>query len=98
MAKRITEDEPFIDEEFVERVNWVVDDVLLHDETFKAWEHDIDKQESMHLSELKRIFMNFTKTDFAAAVYTAMENWPYMVFQIAAEWSVRNHKEGENNG
>ena len=67
MSKKIiTEDEPFINEELYDRVNWVVDDVILHDDTFKQWEHDLTKQEQMHLSELGRICQNFTKTDFAA--------------------------------
>ena len=44
MARKIiVEDEPFIDDELNDRVNWVVDDVILHDETFKTWEHDLDK-------------------------------------------------------
>ena len=88
------EDEPYINEELNERVNWIVDDVILHDETFKTWEHDLDKQEQMHLSELGRICQNFTKSDFAAVVITAMENYPYMVMQIAAEY-IGRLKEGE---
>ena len=93
MARK-REDEPFINEELNERIDWIVDDVLLHDETFKEWEHDITKQERMHLSELGRICQNFSKTDFAAVVITAMENYPLMVLQIVAEY-VQRLKEGE---
>ena len=97
MAKKIiTEDEPYINEEFYERVNWVVDDVILHDDTFKQWEHDLTKQEQMHLSELGRICQNFTKTDFAAVCITAFENYPLMYMQIAAE-GIQRLKEGEKN-
>lgn len=97
MAKKIiTEDEPFINEEFYDRVNWVVDDVILHDDTFKQWEHDLTKQEQMHLSELGRICQNFTKTDFAAVCITAFENYPMMYMQIAAE-GIQRLKEGEKN-
>ena len=91
---RKREDKPFINEELNERIDWVVDDVLLHDDTFKEWEHDISKQERMHLSELGRICQNFSKTDFAAVVITAMENYPFMVMQIAAEY-IQRLKEGE---
>lgn len=94
MAKIREEDKPFIDDELNSRIEWVVDDVLLHDETFKTWEHDIDKQERMHLSELGRICQNFSKSDFAAVVITAMENYPLMVMQIAAEY-IQRLKEGE---
>lgn len=94
MKKIITEDEPFINEELNDRIGWVVDDVLLHDETFKSWEHDIDRQEQMHLSELGRMCQNFTKSDFAAVCITACENYPYMYIQIAAEY-IQHIKEGE---
>ena len=90
---RKEEDKPFVNEELIDRIDWIVDDVILHDETFKEWEHDIDRQEKMHLSELGRMCQNFTKTDFAAIVITAMENYPFMVMQIAAEY-IQNLKEG----
>lgn len=91
------QDEPFINDELNDRIGWVVDDVILHDETWKEWEHDIDKQERMHLSELGRMCQNFTKSDFAAVVITAMENYPFMVLQIVAEYIV-NVRKGRNNG
>lgn len=94
MAKKKIENEAFIDEEFNERIEWIVDDVLLRDETFKEWEHDIDKQERMHLSELGRMCQNFTKSDFAAVCIVAFENYPMMYMQIAAE-GIQRLKEGE---
>ena len=86
-------DEAYIDEALNERIDRVVDDVLLHDETFKEWEHDIDAQERRHLSELGRICQNFTQSDFAAVVITAMDNYPLMVVQIVAEY-IQRLKEG----
>lgn len=98
MAKKIIkEDEPFINDDFNDRIEWVVDDVILHDDTFKEWEHDIDKQERMHLSELGRMCENFTKTDFAAVCIVAMENYPFMVLQIAAEYLVNQRKGKKDN-
>ena len=88
-------DEPYINEELLKDIDWVVDDVLLHDETFKTWEHDLNKQEQMHLSELGRIFENFTKSDFACAVITAFRNYPFMVLQVIAEEVSK--KEGEKS-
>ena len=49
-----TDDEPFVNSDLIDSINWVVDDTILRDETFKVWEHDISKQEQMHLSELGR--------------------------------------------
>ena len=87
MAKS-REEEPFINTDLIDKINWVVDDSILHDDTWKEWEHDIDKQEQMHLSELGRICQNFSKSDFAAVVITAMENYPFMVLQVVAEYIV----------
>lgn len=87
MSKRTNkENEPYIDKEFIGRVNWVIDDSILHDETWKRWEHDTSKEMERDLSKLRRIVENFTKPDFAAVVITAMENYPYMVLQIVAEY------------
>lgn len=95
MARKIIkEDEPFINEEFNNRIDWIIDDVLLRDDTWKEWEHDLDRQEQMHLSELGRICQNFSKTDFAAVCITAFENYPMMYMQIAAE-GIQRLKEGE---
>lgn len=93
--KKHFEEEPFVNERLNERIGWIVDDSILHDDTWKSWEHDIDEQERRHLSELGRVCQNFTKSDFAAVVITAMENYPFMVLQIVAEYVVRI-KEGEN--
>ena len=93
MAKRIN-DEAFVDEELNDRIDWIVDDVLLRDDSWKEWEHDIDAQEKRHLSELGRICQNFTKTDFAAICIVAFENYPMMYMQIAAE-GIQRLKEGE---
>ncbi len=95
MAKKKIEDEAFIDEEFNDRIDWIVDDdVLLHDETYKEWEHNQSEEMRRDLSELRRIVLNFTKKDFAAVVITAMENYPFMVLQIVAERIMRL-QEGE---
>lgn len=91
MAKR--DDDAFIDDELVDAVDWVIDDTLLHDETFKTWEHDLTKERRRDLSELGRILGNFTKSDFACAVIVAFRNFPYMVLQVIAE-EITN-KEGE---
>ena len=96
MAKS-REEEPFINTDLIDKINWVVDDSILHDDTWKEWEHDIDKQEQMHLSELGRICQNFSKSDFAAVVITAMENYPFMVLQVVAEYIVdKENRDGKN--
>lgn len=95
MAKRKIEDEAFINERYCDRIEWIVDDdVILHDETYREWEHDQSEEMRRDLSALGRIVENFTKKDFAAVVITAMENYPYMVLQIVAE-RIMQLQEGE---
>ena len=80
----------YIDKPFIERVERVVDGTLLKDESWKYWKKlDPKTLEDMNLSELKRRFENFNKYDFAAAVLVAMENYPFMVLQIVAEYVER---------
>ena len=82
--------EAFIDRPFVERVERVVDGNLLKDDSWKYWKKlDSKTLEDMNLSELGRRFENFNKYDFAAAVLVAMENYPFMVLQIVAEYVER---------
>ena len=78
-------DEAFVDEELNNRIDWIIDDVLLRDDSWKEWEHDIDAQERRHLSELGRICQNFTQSDFAAICIVAFQNYPMMYMQIASE-------------
>jgi hypothetical protein len=92
MSRKI-DNEPFINEDLMDRVDWIVDDVILHDDTWKKWEHDIEKQEEMHLSELYRMLENFTKTDLAVATIVAMENYPFMVLQIVAEYIINKEEK-----
>ena len=91
--------EPFINEDLYKRVDWLMEDTLLHDETYKTWEKaDPEQQEKMHLSELKRLFDGMTKSDFAVAVIVALENYPYMVLQCVAEYITRKGTDhGRNN-
>lgn len=92
MAK-VREDEAYINTDLLNRVDWIVDDSILHDDTWKEWEHDINKQEEMHLSELYRMLENFTQTDLAVATIVAMENYPFMVLQIVAEYIVNKENK-----
>ena len=86
------DDEPFINQEVVDRTNWIVDDdVLLHDDTFKV--DDRNLEEVRHLSELYRVVNNMDKKELAICVGVAAEKYPFMVMQCVAE-SVMRIREG----
>lgn len=82
--------EPFINDGFCDRVDWILEDTILHDDTYKYYEkYDKTQEERAHLSELERLLRGFEKSDFAVAVMTALENYPYMVLQCVAEYITR---------
>ena len=87
------ENEPFINRELLAKVERVRNNELLHDDSWKTWEKDVNAQEERHLSELYRVLENYTQTDLAVATIVAMENFPMMVLQIVAEYII--NKEGE---
>ena len=93
MGKR--DDDAFIDEDFCERVDRVIDDSLLRDNDLKPWEYDTSQEMKRDLSALRRIVENFTKADFAAVCIVAFQNYPMMYMQVMAEEIM---KEGDRNG
>ena len=88
---RYDDDEPFVNEELMSSIDWVCEDSILHDDTFKI--DDRKTEEAMHLSELYRITCNMDKKELAVVAATAMEKYPYMILQIVAEY-VERLKEG----
>lgn len=92
--KTILEDgEPFVNQEILDRSAWIMDDSILHDDTFKI--HDSEEKEANHLSELWRLTRGMDKRELAICTIRAMEKYPFMVMQIVAEYTVRI-KEGKH--
>lgn len=91
--KMMNEDEAYIDDELIDRVEWIEEDGILHDDTWKAWERRLGDKEALHLSEWCRILEGCTKSDLAVATIVAMENYPFMVLQIVAEYLVDKERE-----
>ena len=85
--------EGYINRDILERSAWIEKDTILHDETFKIYESDVE--EARHLSKLYRLATRMEKRELAVVAAAAMEKHPFMVMQIVAEYVVRI-KEGEN--
>lgn len=82
----------FINQDILDRTEWVMNDSILHDETFKI--HDDDQDEARHLSKLWRMALAMDKRELAIVAAAAMQKHPFMVMQIVAEYVVRI-KEGK---
>ena len=91
--------EPYINEDLLEQVLRAKENKLLHEDSWKIWEKELDINEQRYLSEMCREFKKFSQEELAVATIVAVENFPEMVFQIMMEkyLSVIN-KERKKNG
>lgn len=92
MMTILEDNEPFINQEICDRSEWITEDTILHDDTFKI--HDKEEEEAKHLSELWRMTRAMDKRELAVCTMRAMEKYPFMVMQVVAEYVVRI-KEGK---
>lgn len=92
MKTILEEGEPFVNQDLVDRSEWIINDTILHDDTFKI--HDKEEEEANHLSELWRLTRGMDKRELAICTMRAMERYPFMVMQVVAEYLVRI-KEGK---
>lgn len=92
MKTILEEGEPFVNQDVVDRSEWIISDTILHDDTFKI--HDKEEEEANHLSELWRLTRGMDKRELAICTMRAMERYPFMVMQVVAEYLVRI-KEGK---
>ena len=78
---------PYINEDLISKVLKARNSELLHDDSFKIWEHqdDFSDADKRWFSELGRSIENLSKDEFAVITCVAVENYPEMVFQIMME-------------
>lgn len=90
---------PYINQELLEKVLKARKNELLHEDSWKIWEKDLDINEQRYLSDLCRKIENFSQNELAVATIVAVKNFPEMVFQIMMEeyLSIIN-KEKKGNG
>ena len=85
--------ESYINDELMDRVDFIKEDTILHDDTWKTWEKRLGDQEARDLSDWCRTLQGSSKSELAVATIVAMENFPFMVLQIVAEYLVNKEKE-----
>ena len=84
--------EAYINDEMLDRVDFINEDSILHDDTWKTWEKRLGDQEARELSDWCRTLQGSSKSELAVATIVAMENYPFMVLQIVAEYIVNKEK------
>ena len=89
---------PYINEELLEKVLKAKTNDRLHDDSFKVWEHQdtFSAADKRWFSELSRSIERLSEDEAAIVVYTAIQNWPEMVFQLLLEEYLINKEENEN--
>lgn len=80
--------ESYINDEMLDRIDFINEDSILHDDTWKTWEKRLGDQEARELSDWCRILQGSSKSELAMATMVAMENYPFMVLQIVAEYII----------
>ena len=84
---------PYIDNELIDRVDYINENGLLHDDSWKTWEKHLGNEEARELSDWCRTLEKSSKSELAVATIVAMENYPEMVMQVAMEY-IERLKEG----
>lgn len=79
-----------INKPVLDRIDYVLEDTLLHDDTVK-WTDD----EMRDLSELYRMALNMDKKQIAVIIAAAIEKEPYLIYQMMAE---EFNERGKSNG
>lgn len=91
---REIDSEAFINDEVIERVEFVDSDVLLHEEVTELLE-------KRHISELDRIMQNLDKREMIAVLCVAVRKMPFVYMQVLAEWVLEefvNKRKGVKKG
>ena len=88
--------EPYINEDLLEKVLKARKNELLHEDSWKIWEKELDVNEQRYLSDLCRKIENFSQNELAVAIIIAVKNFPEMVFQIMMEEYLSVIKEKKN--
>ena len=86
--------EAFVNEEVLKRVDFIDSDVLLHDEVVELFE-------KRHLSELDRIVKNLDKREMITILCVAVRQRPFVYLQVLAEWVLEeliNKRKGVKKG
>ena len=85
---RICEIEPDINQEVVDRANFINEDTLLHNEDVTEF------FEENHLSELDRLISNMDKREMITVCCVAIRKYPLAYIQVVAEYIMELTRKG----
>ena len=92
-------DEPYINEDLIARLDFVEEENMLRQEGY-------DVMEERHLSELYRIADNYDKKELLAICMMTVRKYPFAYLQVLAEWILdeliskkrRRRSRGDDDG
>ncbi len=85
---RLCEVEPDINQEVVDRANYINEDTLLHSEEVTEF------FEENHLSELNRLISNMDKREMITVCCVAIRKYPLAYIQVIAEYIMELKRKG----
>lgn len=82
------DEEAFVDEDLIARVDFIDQDGMLHDD---SWKVDSSNEEEMrHISELYRVAMNMDKRELLTICSLSVRKYPLAYMQVLAEFVLEN--------
>lgn len=99
---RICEIETNINEEIIERTNYINEDTMLHDEETEEISEEVKEFfEQNHLTRLDELSVNMDKREMITICAVAIRKYPLAVLQVIAQYIIELTRKGrrkhENN-
>jgi len=94
---REIDEEAFINREVIDKVDYIEEDCLLHDDSWKVKDTE-EEQEQRHISELWRIADNMDKRELLTICSMSVRKYPFAYLQVLAEWIIEELIEKNRRG
>lgn len=92
---RICEIETNINEEIIERTNYINEDTLLHDEETEEISEEVKELfEQNHITRLDELSVNMDKREMITVCCVAIRKYPLAVLQVIAQYIIELTRKG----
>lgn len=89
MSVRVCEIEPNINDEIIERTDYINEDTLLHDEETEEISEEVKEFfEQNHITRLDELSVNMDKREMITVCAVAIRKYPLAVLQVIAQYII----------
>ena len=95
MSFRVCEIEPNINDEIIERTDYINEDTLLHDEETEEISEEVKEFfEQNHITRLDELSVNMDKREMITVCCVAIRKYPLAYIQVIAEYIMELTRKG----